>query len=91
MIDDQGMLNTVVSRQMSQISRYSVRSESGSVLITPEAGSASEFHLKKLIGKARRSRGTHAHRRVTNTTHNSLAALELMLEAEPLVPADLLT
>uniref|UniRef100_A0A7R9V8Z4 Protein kinase domain-containing protein n=1 Tax=Chlamydomonas euryale TaxID=1486919 RepID=A0A7R9V8Z4_9CHLO len=50
-IDDQGMLNTVASRQMSQLSRYSVRSESGSVVITPELGPRAPFQLKKLIGK----------------------------------------
>ncbi|KAG1663383.1 hypothetical protein FOA52_007120 [Chlamydomonas sp. UWO 241] len=50
-IDDQGMLNTLVSRQMSSMSRYSVRSESGSVLITPETAPGAPFQLKKLIGK----------------------------------------
>ncbi len=51
-MDDQGMLNPLVSRQMSVMSHYSVRSESGSVMITPEsrAGGA-PFKLLKLIGR----------------------------------------
>lgn len=35
-MDDHGMLNPLVSRQLSVMSHYSVRSESGSVMITPE-------------------------------------------------------
>ncbi len=46
-IDGSGMLNTVVSRQMSQLSRYSVRS----VHIAPEEDSRVPFTLKKLIDR----------------------------------------
>ena len=50
-MDDQGMLNPMVARQMSVMSHYSVRSESGSVLITPEQRLQAEFKLIKLIGR----------------------------------------
>lgn len=49
-MDDQGMLNPLVSRQLSVLSHYSVRSESGSVMITPEDGGA-PFKLLRLIGR----------------------------------------
>ena len=49
-MDDQGMLNPLVSRQLSVLSHYSVRSESGSVMITPEDGGA-PFRLLRLIGR----------------------------------------
>ncbi|GAX80279.1 hypothetical protein CEUSTIGMA_g7717.t1 [Chlamydomonas eustigma] len=50
-MDDHGMLNPMVSRQMSQLSRYSVRSESGSVMIMPEERDSQPFKLLKLIGR----------------------------------------
>mmetsp|Transcript_14058 Transcript_14058/g.30435 ORF Transcript_14058/g.30435 Transcript_14058/m.30435 type:complete len:668 (+) Transcript_14058:557-2560(+) len=49
-MDDQGMLNPLVSRQLSVMSHYSVRSESGSVMITPEEGGP-PFRLLRLIGR----------------------------------------
>lgn len=49
-MDNQGLLNPMVSRQMSVMSHYSVRSESGAVLISPEE-QQSEFKLLKLIGR----------------------------------------
>lgn len=50
-MDDQGLLNPLVARQMSVMSHYSVRSESGSVLITPVPNPKPEFRLLKLIGR----------------------------------------
>lgn len=50
-MDNQGLLNPIVSRQMSVMSHYSVRSESGAVLISPEENDGSEFKLLKLIGR----------------------------------------
>ena len=50
-MDNQGLLNPMVSRQMSVMSHYSVRSESGAVLISPEENDGSEFKLLKLIGR----------------------------------------
>ncbi len=44
------MLNPLVSRQLSVMSHYSVRSESGSVMITPEDAEA-PFKLIRLIGR----------------------------------------
>lgn len=49
-MDDHGMLNPLVSRQLSVMSHYSVKSESGSVMITPEDAEA-PFKLHKLIGR----------------------------------------
>eukprot|EP00197_Chlamydomonas_leiostraca_P014486 CAMPEP_0202860868 /NCGR_PEP_ID=MMETSP1391-20130828/2447_1 /ASSEMBLY_ACC=CAM_ASM_000867 /TAXON_ID=1034604 /ORGANISM="Chlamydomonas leiostraca, Strain SAG 11-49" /LENGTH=476 /DNA_ID=CAMNT_0049540143 /DNA_START=206 /DNA_END=1633 /DNA_ORIENTATION=- len=49
-MDDHGMLNPLVSRQLSVMSHYSVRSESGSVMITPEQAEA-PFKLIRLIGR----------------------------------------
>lgn len=49
-MDDHGMLNPLVSRQLSVMSHYSVRSESGSVMITPEDAEA-PFKLIRLIGR----------------------------------------
>ncbi|GFH13636.1 protein kinase domain-containing protein, partial [Haematococcus lacustris] len=49
-MDEHGMLNPLVSRQLSVMSHYSVRSESGSVMITPEDAEA-PFKLIRLIGR----------------------------------------
>ncbi|KAJ9533239.1 hypothetical protein QJQ45_018342 [Haematococcus lacustris] len=49
-MDEHGMLNPLVSRQLSVMSHYSVRSESGSVMITPEDAEA-PFKLLRLIGR----------------------------------------
>jgi mitogen-activated protein kinase kinase kinase 11 len=49
-MDDHGMLNPLVSRQLSVMSHYSVRSESGSVMITPEDAEV-PFKLIRLIGR----------------------------------------
>lgn len=51
-MDEHGMLSPLVARQMSVMSHYSVRSQSGSVLITPQQkASKPEFQLQKLIGR----------------------------------------
>mmetsp|Transcript_4739 Transcript_4739/g.12984 ORF Transcript_4739/g.12984 Transcript_4739/m.12984 type:complete len:748 (+) Transcript_4739:19-2262(+) len=49
-MDDQGMLHEGVSRQLSSMSHYSVRSESGNVIIEPEQPKA-PFELLGLIGR----------------------------------------
>lgn len=49
-MDEHGMLNPLVSRQLSVMSHYSVKSESGSVMITPEEAEA-PFKLIRLIGR----------------------------------------
>lgn len=49
-VDDQGILNQLVSRQLSTMSHYSLRSESGSIVIEPEDGSAGHKIIKR-IGK----------------------------------------
>ena len=49
-MDDHGMLNPLVSRQLSVMAHYSVRSQSGSVMITPEQANA-PFKLLRLIGR----------------------------------------
>lgn len=51
-VDDQGTINSLVSRQLSMMSHYSVRSEAGSVILQPEVGpNALGFTLQKLIGR----------------------------------------
>ncbi|KAF5833571.1 kinase-like domain-containing protein [Dunaliella salina] len=49
-MDEQGMLHEGVSRQLSSMSHYSVRSESGNVIIEPEQPKA-PFELLGLIGR----------------------------------------
>lgn len=50
-VDDKGTLTPLVSRQLSMMSHYSMRSESGSVLITAEDTNEHGFKLIKLIGR----------------------------------------
>ncbi|EFJ46759.1 hypothetical protein VOLCADRAFT_92891 [Volvox carteri f. nagariensis] len=53
-VDDQGTINALVSRQLSVMSHYSVKSEAGSVILQPELAhgpNALGFTLHKLIGR----------------------------------------
>lgn len=53
-VDDQGTINALVSRQLSVMSHYSVKSEAGSVILQPEVAhgpNALGFTLHKLIGR----------------------------------------
>ena len=53
-VDDQGTINAVVSRQLSVMSHYSVKSEAGSVILQPELVQGPNplgFTLQKLIGR----------------------------------------
>ncbi len=53
-VDDQGTINALVSRQLSVMSHYSVKSEAGSVILQPEVAhgpNALGFTLQKLIGR----------------------------------------
>lgn len=53
-VDDQGTINALVSRQLSIMSHYSVKSEAGSVILQPEVGTGTNalgFTLHKLIGR----------------------------------------
>eukprot|EP00201_Polytomella_parva_P020834 CAMPEP_0175042198 /NCGR_PEP_ID=MMETSP0052_2-20121109/2407_1 /TAXON_ID=51329 ORGANISM="Polytomella parva, Strain SAG 63-3" /NCGR_SAMPLE_ID=MMETSP0052_2 /ASSEMBLY_ACC=CAM_ASM_000194 /LENGTH=656 /DNA_ID=CAMNT_0016304937 /DNA_START=101 /DNA_END=2068 /DNA_ORIENTATION=+ len=50
-VDDQGTINPLVSRQLSMMSHYSVKSESGSVVLRREMNDGLGFTILKLIGR----------------------------------------
>jgi hypothetical protein len=53
-VDDQGTINALVSRQLSVMSHYSVKSEAGNVILEPEMAAGPNplgFTLQKLIGR----------------------------------------